>query len=95
MSLKARIGLWLAHRRAAAIRKEAREAVRLQEKTFQSLIQRAKTTAFGQAHGFGEIRTHQQFTERVPVRNYEQAKEWFDRIYQGEDSVSWPGKPRT
>lgn len=93
MSLKARIGLWLAHRRAAAIRKEAREAVKLQEKTFQSLISRARTTAFGQAHQFDRIKTHQDFVSKVPVRNYEQNREWFDRIYQGEDSVAWPGKP--
>lgn len=93
MSVKARIGLWLANWRTKKIHKEARNAITLQEKTFRKLISQAAETAFGQAHGFAGIRSHQDFVEKVPVRNYEQAKEWFDRIYLAEDSVAWPGKP--
>lgn len=93
MSFKARIGLWLAHRRAAAIEKEAREAVHLQQKTLLRLVGRARSTAFGKAHHFDQIQSHQDFVRQVPIKNYEQAREWFDRIYQGEESVCWPGKP--
>jgi phenylacetate-coenzyme A ligase PaaK-like adenylate-forming protein len=69
------------------------QALEIQQKTFQSLIQKAKDTAFGREHDFGSIRNYQDFQESVPVRDYEAAKSWFDRIYQGEPSVSWPGKP--
>lgn len=93
MSVKARIGLWLANWRTKKINKEATIAISLQEKTFRKLISQAASTAFGQEHGFGEIHSHQDFVAKVPVRTYEQAKEWFDRIYLAEDSVSWPGKP--
>lgn len=75
------------------MKREMENALSLQEATFHHLISRAKDTAFGKAHGFGEIKSIEDYQKRVPVRDYEAAKEWFDRIYQGEDSVSWPGKP--
>ncbi|MDP5168860.1 MAG: GH3 auxin-responsive promoter family protein [Bacteroidia bacterium] len=93
MSLKSTIGLWLARERAKGIRKEAAQAVALQKRTFSQLIKMASPTAFGKEHGFDSIRSHQDFMQRVPVKNYEQAKEWFDRIYLGQDNVTWPGKP--
>ena len=93
MSLKSAIGLWWARRRSRQISLEAASAVALQQRTFARLIARAANTAFGREHGFDSIRTHQDFAERVPVRTYEQAKPWLDRIYHGEADVSWPGKP--
>ncbi len=93
MSLKSFLGLWWARRRAAAIRQEASQAIALQQATFRHLIRRAGTTAFGKAHGFDQIQSHADFVDRVPVKDYEQAKEWFDRIYHGEADVTWPGKP--
>ncbi len=93
MSLKSAIGLWWARRRSRQISLEAASAVALQQRTFSHLIAKAANTAFGREHDFASIRTHQDFVERVPVRTYEQAKPWLDRIYHAEPYVSWPGKP--
>lgn len=93
MGLKKWIGKQWAALRWRAIQKEARLAWELQQKTFASLITEGRKTAFGEAHDFDQIQSIADFQARVPVRTYEQAKSWFDRIYNGEESVTWPGRP--
>ncbi|MEM6806523.1 MAG: GH3 auxin-responsive promoter family protein [Bacteroidota bacterium] len=93
MSLKTFVSKLWAKNLARKYERKAKEALKLQQKTFQHLIHTAKDTAFGKAHHFDEIRQVEDFKKRVPIRNYEQAKDWFDRIYKGEENVSWPGKP--
>ncbi|MEL6588923.1 MAG: GH3 auxin-responsive promoter family protein [Bacteroidota bacterium] len=93
MSLKTLIGLAWARRRYRQIARIRKQAVALQEQTFQQLIEQGKRTAFGQEHGFDQIKSYTDFQQRVPVRDYEKARPWLDRIYKGESDVSWPGKP--
>ncbi|MEO0472012.1 MAG: GH3 auxin-responsive promoter family protein [Bacteroidota bacterium] len=93
MSLKTFIGLQWARLRARQYKKIRRDALALQEESFRMLIREGRKTAFGQAHGFDQIHSISDFQKAVPVRDYESAREWFDRIYQGEENVSWPGKP--
>ncbi|MEL6134549.1 MAG: GH3 auxin-responsive promoter family protein, partial [Bacteroidota bacterium] len=93
MSIKTYMaGIW-AKRRQRSLDKEAAQALYLQQKTFRALITKAKDTAFGKAHHFDQIQTYQDFQARVPVRDYEKAKEWFTRIASGEVDVAWPGQP--
>ncbi|WNJ19586.1 GH3 auxin-responsive promoter family protein [Pontibacter sp. G13] len=93
MSLKAFIGKLWARNRAQKLRKIAANATGHQQDTFLYLVKQGRKTQFGQAHGFEDIQSVKDFQQRVPIRNYEQAKGWFDKIYQGEDDVMWPGKP--
>lgn len=93
MGLKTFIGSLWAKRRARQIAHQMKNALAFQEKTFHGLISKAKNTSFGKDHGFDEIKTYEDFQARVPVKDYEQAKSYFDRIYQGETDVSWPGQP--
>lgn len=44
-------------------------------------------TAFGKAHGFGEIRSEADFRECVPARNYEEYGRWISRVTDGEKCV--------
>ncbi len=64
-----------------------------QQKTFQSLISGAAGTAFGQDHGFRDIRTHQDFQKQVPIRDYEDLKPYVERVLHGDSDILWPGKP--
>ena len=66
---------------------EARQAV------FQQLIAKAKDTAFGRDHDFAAIKTYRDFKQRVPIRDYEQLRNYIDRVVEGELNVLWPGKP--
>ena len=93
MSFKSFIGKQWARWRYRQIGKEAARALPLQETTFHHLIRHAKSTRFGQDHDFAGIRSYEDFQARVPVRDYEQGRGYFDRIYQAEPNVTWPGLP--
>src|SRR5690606_13282999 len=53
----------------------------------------AKNTAFGKDHDFENIDSFEEFTKRVPIRDYEELKPYVDRVVSGEEDVLWPGKP--
>lgn len=93
MSFKTFVGLLWAKFRARQLRNISRDALPLQQKTFQHLIRSGRQTAFGKAHDFQSIESVKDFQERVPVRDYEGVRDWMQRIYEGEADVSWPGKP--
>lgn len=69
------------------------QAVQEQEKIFKRLIAKGKDTAFGKAHGFEQIRSYQDYVERVPIQDYEGIKPYIERIKAGENDVLWPGRP--
>ena len=78
---------------ARSIERWSADAVTRQEKIFQNLISRAADTAFGREHHFSGIRTYEDFKIAVPVRDYEDLKNYIERIKNGENDVLWPGKP--
>lgn len=69
------------------------EPVKAQEKVFNNLVASAKKTLFGQEHDFEHISSHKDFTEKVPIRDYEELKPFVLKIIEGETDVLWPGKP--
>ena len=50
------------------------KAPEIQKKTLRKLVEKAKNTNFGIEHNFNEIKYHEDFIKRVPVRDYEQIK---------------------
>jgi hypothetical protein len=64
-----------------------------QLQTLLDLIAQSKSTAFGKDHDFASIRTYEDFKKRVPVRDYELLKPYFDRVVKGEADVLWKDKP--
>jgi hypothetical protein len=70
-----------------------KNAVALQQKTFEQLISQAQNTAFGKDHNFGQIKTYQDFKKHVPIRDYEEISPYIKRVANGEADVLWPGKP--
>ena len=75
------------------INKWASKPVETQEKVFQKLIKKAKNTAFGKDHNFENIKSHLDFVENVPIRDYETLRPYVDRVVEGEEDILWPGKP--
>lgn len=62
------------------------------------LLQKAKNTAFGQHYNFEEILASEDikkaFAERVPYFDYNKLNdEWWHKMHEGEENVTWPGKP--
>lgn len=89
-SLGAKIFASIIHKKT---QKWANNPVETQQKVFQSLIRMAQDTAFGKDHQFQAIKTHADFVQHVPVRDYEGLKNYVDRVVAGEENVLWKGKP--
>ena len=71
---------------------QARPAA-IQLRLLQTLVGVGAGTAFGRAHDLGAIRTAADFAARVPIRDYEALRPYFDRVKAGEPNVLWPGRP--
>ena len=83
---------------AAYVVKKERERASLpafyQQKTFETLISKARNTQFGKCHGFNDIKSYDDFRKQVPIRDYEALKPYIQKIISGENDVLWPGKPQ-
>ena len=75
------------------IKKWADQPIQTQEKVFKNLIADAKETTFGKDHNFYKIKTFEDFSKQVPIRDYEQLKPYVEKMISGEKDVLWPGKP--
>ena len=71
----------------------ANKPIITQENQFNYLIKKARNTKFGKNHGFSEISNYQEFKKRVPIRDYEGLREYFEEIKSGKKDILWPGKP--
>lgn len=93
MSLKS----FLAKQFAKSIYKKTKlwadNPVQTQQNVFKDIIRQAKKTKFGIDHHFDSINNFQDFSKKVPVRDYEALKPYIDRVVQGEENVLWKGKP--
>jgi hypothetical protein len=59
----------------------------VQQRLLQNYLVRNARTDFGQAHDFRSIRSHEDFTKRVPLMDYENLEPWIERIQRGKTSV--------
>ena len=74
------------------------EAEEAQLQVLKKLLNKAKDTAFGKQYNFESILEADDitkaFAERVPYFDYNKInEEWWSRMHQGENNVTWPGKP--
>jgi len=67
--------------------------VEAQKKIFDYLISVGKNTVFGNDHLFSEIKSYEDFKQRVPVRDYEGLKPYIEKIKSGEKNVLWKNRP--
>ena len=74
-------------------RKSAANAISSQENIFKDLLKTGSKTIFGKEHGFNDIKNYEDFKKQVPVRDYEQLKEYIEQIKEGKHNVLWKGQP--
>lgn len=75
------------------IKKGMDHAVEDQQSIFNQLLKTAANTEFGKDHGFADIKTYEDFTRQVPIRDYEALKVYIEKIKQGKHNVLWKGQP--
>ncbi len=94
MSIKSSASLWLGKRIRKSLLNENDHAQALQNDVLKNLLHTANNTAFGADHNFKSISNHSEWTEAVPVRDYEELVPYMERAKAGELSVLWPGMPK-
>ncbi len=62
----------------------------VQRDVFYRLISDAKSTEFGKKYSFEDIRSYQEFRERVPTSTYEELFPYIERMMKGEQNILWP-----
>jgi len=93
MSLKTIAAKIFANRIAKRTEKWVNNPIITQERVFNELIDQGKQTKFGNDHGFGNIHSHSDFIAQVPIRDYEELKEYVNLVVAGKSDILWPGKP--
>ncbi|WP_300027189.1 GH3 auxin-responsive promoter family protein [uncultured Maribacter sp.] len=93
MSLKTIAAKIFAHRIAKRTDRWVGNPLETQEKVFKELIAKGLNTSFGKDHSFNTIKTHNDFIAQVPIRDYEQLKDYVDLVVKGKEDILWPGKP--
>ena len=93
MKIKSLLAKPFANFIAKQIKKGMLNAVQDQTDIFNHLIKQAAKTDFGIQHTFNEIKSHEDFTKLVPIRDYEQFKPFIEKIKSGKHNVLWKGTP--
>jgi hypothetical protein len=93
MSLKTIAAKIFAHRIAKRTNKWVNKPIETQEKVFKSLLESARETKFGKDHRLNTIQSHADFVRNVPIRDYEELKDYVNLVVSGESDILWPGKP--
>ena len=93
MSIKSFFAIKFAQKIHLDTQKWANNPVETQQKVFNDLIQKASKTQFGYDHLFSKIKTHHDFVQNVPIRDYEGLRLYIESMLQGEENILWKGKP--
>jgi len=94
MSLKSVVIKSIAPLIKASTQRQSQNGVRDQKKWMTSLLQKAEKTQFGKDHHFDQIKAYSDFKQLIPIREYEDLREYIDQVVQGDADILWPGRPR-
>lgn len=68
-------------------------AVEDQDAILKYLLKTGRNTDFGKDHQLSAVSNHQEYTQAVPLKDYEQFKPYIASIKEGKQNVLWKGKP--
>lgn len=83
---------WFMKKRMHQIELFLKYPIEVQEEVRRKLVDAAKSTQWGKQYKYADIRSAQDFRERIPVSSYEQLQPYIDRIMRGEQQVLWPSE---
>lgn len=64
-----------------------------QEQLLLALTKTAEKTLFGREHHFEEIKSVEDYQNRVPVRDYEGLKSYIEKVKKGQRNILWTDTP--
>lgn len=67
--------------------RDAKNLENVQRRRLANYLKRNSDSAFGLEHDFARIRSWEEYSERIPIRNYDEFEPWISRISNGEQRV--------
>jgi hypothetical protein len=67
----------------------ANNPIEAQRRVLQDLVTAAQYTEFGKKYNFGELFRIKEFTQSVPIHEYEDLKLYIERMMNGEENILW------
>lgn len=83
-----------AHFIKGRLQSTAKLAIQHQDAIRKTLISKASNTVFADHHSFDTIHSYKDFKEKIPIRDYESLRYYFDQVKDGSEDILWPGKPK-
>ena len=77
MSIINSIASWWMRKRMHQIELFMKYPNEVQQEWLVRLMETSKDTEWGKAHGYGELRTWEEFSQRVPLQDYETLKNFY------------------
>ena len=75
------------------LERSSRDIRTAQSQVLSEILSSCKDTVFGKEHSFHNVKTAQDFTSAVPVRDFEGFRGYINQMCRGERDVLFPGKP--
>ncbi|WP_297982205.1 GH3 auxin-responsive promoter family protein [uncultured Chryseobacterium sp.] len=91
--IKKKIALQWAKKHVRETENFKNNAVKDQENLLLSLVKTAEKTLFGRAHQFEEIKSIEDYQQRVSVADYEELKPYIEKVKRGERNILWTDTP--
>lgn len=79
-------------RRAKHIEEFMAYPIETQQRVFDELTQKARSTEWGTQYGYKSISSVKTFQERVPISSYEDLYPFIERTLKGEQNLLWPSE---
>ncbi len=83
---------WYLKKRIPTIKHMFNHGAEVQDEMFKTLLSQAKKTSFGRDYKLNEIKTLDEYRNRVPLFHYDDIKPYIQRVMHGEQKVLWPGE---
>ncbi|MBV7441159.1 GH3 auxin-responsive promoter family protein [Weeksellaceae bacterium TAE3-ERU29] len=66
--------------------------IECQHRIFKELLEKGQKTEYGEKYKFSQIKSYEDFREKVPVVTYEELEPEIEKARKGKLNVLWPGK---
>jgi len=80
---------WYYHQRYAQIERIIQHPHEIQRALLSHMIEVTKHTVWGKKYDFRSIRTPEDFSNRIPVQDYDSLKPFIKRMMEGEKDILW------
>ena len=83
------VASWFLKKRFHQIELFIKYPYEVQSELLSNLIEESKNTEIGVKYNFKEIKSYQEFAERIPISTYESYQDLIERSRKGEQNIFW------